>query len=384
MIKKLIIIFIININIFILFGCWNYTEIDDQIIVTGIAVDKGMNGKKYHLTVEIIDTSEGENNSGIKTVSAEADGNTLFSALRNMIAITSKKLYIGHCRVIVLSEEVAKEGLQQLIDFAIRDHEIRKNIDIIITKGLSSNEILNQKGISEAITMYGIVDLLDNNENSLSQTERARVSHVINTLGTDAASPVMPSFNVEKTKEYTSYKLSGVAVFNKDKLVGFLDNEETTYYLFAVNKINGGIISIKMDDKEDLFVGVEIFKNTTDYKPVYKDGKLTLNINTETTVGIAEIGKDVAYIEKSGIEKVRNQLEVNLQVNIESIIKKVQKEYESDIFGFSSIIDDQNPKLWEKLKNNWDEIYSALEINVKSKIIVRGTGTAKDIILMGE
>jgi spore germination protein KC len=381
MIKKLIFIIIIIFNIFVFNGCWSYIEIDDQYIMTGIAVDKGTNGKKYHVTVEIINNNAGTIETGPKASIAEADGDTIISAVRNTIEVSSKRLYTGHCRIFILSEDIAKEGIKPLLDIVLRDHELRKNIDFVIAKKNTAKEILKQKGIVESLTMYGIADLLDNNEKSLSQTERARASHLMNTLGTDAASPVAPAFDVESTKEYNTYKLTGTAVFNKDKLIGFLNNEESVYFLMIVDKLNGGNISTKINDKNDLYVGAEVFDNKTGYKQNYKDGKLTFYIKTVTTVGISEIEKD---INKSEFEKIKNLIENNIKNNISNLIKKVQTEYCSDIFGFSNDINDKNPNLWKKIKNNWYEIFRNMEINVTSEIKIRGTGTAKETMEKGD
>ena len=40
-----------------------------------------------------------------------------------------------------------------------------------------------------------------------------------------------------------------MAVFNKDKLVGYIDSQKSQYVLFATNKVNGGIFTINLDEK---------------------------------------------------------------------------------------------------------------------------------------
>ena len=72
-------------------GCWDYKEVDEFIIVAGVAVDKG-DFQKYKLTVETILVSGGASAS-IQSKTFSVEGDTMFNAARNFISVTGKKLY---------------------------------------------------------------------------------------------------------------------------------------------------------------------------------------------------------------------------------------------------------------------------------------------------
>jgi spore germination protein KC len=50
------------------------------------------------------------------------------------------------------------------------------------------------------------------------------------------------------------------------------------------------------------------------------------------------------------------------------VVKKVQGEFGSDIFGFGNMIYRKDPKLWKKLREDWSETFSGLSVEVSSKI----------------
>lgn len=59
----------------------------------------------------------------------------------------------------------------------------------------------------------------------------------------------------------------------------------------------------------------------------------------------------------------------------------LQEEYQSDIFGFGEAIHRSNPEEWNKIKENWDEEFSDLTVNVKVDMKIRLTGTVNSSFL---
>ncbi|QSF45494.1 hypothetical protein JRJ22_02165 [Paenibacillus tianjinensis] len=71
-------------------GCWNYSEIDDMNIVAGVAIDKNKKENNLQLTVEMVDTQEGMQQSQASFKMISLTGNTIFDIARNMISLTGK------------------------------------------------------------------------------------------------------------------------------------------------------------------------------------------------------------------------------------------------------------------------------------------------------
>lgn len=114
-------------------GCWNYSEIDDMSIVAGVAIDKNKADNNIQMTVEMVDTQGGlqDNQTGFKLMSLTGD--TIFNIARSMISLTGRKLFWSHAKVIIISEELAREGLVKVIDWYSRDTETRADVFIFIS-----------------------------------------------------------------------------------------------------------------------------------------------------------------------------------------------------------------------------------------------------------
>ena len=120
--KKLIILPII----LLLTGCWNYYELNNLAICTGIAIDKIDN--KYEVTYLISNAKKNETSSKdgeAGTTTYNGTGETIQEAINDLQIKMPFEPYSGHLVVAVISDEIAKEGLENILDYLARDTESR-------------------------------------------------------------------------------------------------------------------------------------------------------------------------------------------------------------------------------------------------------------------
>lgn len=381
MLKKISIFFMAALLLLLFCGCWNYTEVDQQANVSGIAIDKGQNGKKYHITAEVMSMETSGGKSGVKTELIESDGNTLFETIRKATAVASKKLYFGHCKVLIISKNIAENEMVPILDIIMRDSELRLTMDVVIFKTGTAKELLTIKPVMNPILSYEMDDTLETNQEILFESSKTKVYQFVNTLGTDGICPIAPAFGTVSTgKNEITGKLSGVAVFNKEKMVGFLNEDDTKSVLFVQNKIKNAALSVKIDEQKDIYFSAEILENKTKIVPEKKDGELIFNIEIHPVVTVSEFDIDA----KITLQEFEELFNTQLEQRITEVIRKVQKEFKVDIFGLGSIMRQKKTKLWEEYGTNWDKRFETVKFNVKSKVKVRGSGTTDLYIKIGD
>ncbi|MBF8984067.1 Ger(x)C family spore germination protein [Lutibacter sp. B2] len=379
-IKIIILVFIIFINSVFITGCWNYREIEQMAIVSGLAIDK--KGDKYEITVEVINPESGQGlkmNPNMYT----AEGNTIFDAVRNMITTVGKKLYWSHAKVIVVSENVAKEGVLSVLDFITRDGETRSNIWLLVSKEKTAKEVLRGKSEVDESLAFHIEDML-NIEQSISKYHGVELWNFINDLSNEGIAPTLPIVRKFKTYEEIVPKVFGTAVFKKDKMVGSLTGQETKKMLMIKDQLKGGLIVVRNIGEEGINVSLEVLKSKTKVKSEVIDHDIVMNIQVKMDVEIGEIAGDEDFISKKGREKLKKEAEGFIKKDIEYVIKKVQREYQSDIFGFGSIIQREMPDLWKKIKQDWTEIFSNLETKVSVEVNIKGSALTSKPIKIGD
>lgn len=356
-------------------GCWNYQELNNSYIVAGVAIDKSEDPGLYDVTIESVNMKDTDYEPNMQSYKIETMGEGIFDAVRDMIKISSKKLYWSHVRTLVVSEDVARDSILPTLDWIARDQEPRLAMDIYISRANTAKEIFDSESFATDIRSFELDVMINENENLINVPTK-KVYELINDLALPKTHTVLPVIEIDSIHGKMTNVLCGGAVFNNDRLVGFLDNEDILPYLFIKNKVNGGLINVKDEEVPNDDVILEIFKNKTRVNPIITEENISFDIEIYTDVTIGELKTETDYISKPepGRDDLKKLAEENLESDIIEVIKKVQSQFGLDIFGFGNIIRQRNPKLWKTIEDDWDTIFMDLDVNVMSNIHIRNSG----------
>jgi spore germination protein KC len=364
-------------------GCWNYKEIDQLTIAAGMAIDKTAEDK-YLVTIEIVHVKEKGQSSETTSELIEIEGETVFDAIRNAISVNSHKLYWPHAKIIILSQEVAREGAADVLDFLYRDPEPRETIYLLVSESETAREIFDEKSIGVVIKSFEVDQML-RDEDSLSKTLPIQLYKFSDALGDNGISPVMSAICLTEVKGQKTIKLCGTSIFKNDRFMGFLNEDETKSLCFATDKVKGGVLVVKMspeDKKEN--ITLEISKNKTKIKPVYSNNKLSIDIQIKTEVTIGSHPAKGDFASEKGLAELKKTAEKQLEAEIKSVVRKVQKDFDSDVFGFGRAFRREMPSLWKVKEKEWDAIFKDLEVSVNSNIEIANSGLLSKPIKIGD
>jgi spore germination protein KC len=157
--KKIFIIFcILLLNLTLLSGCYDSRGIEDLAYVTAIGLDISENNLLY-LTMQISIPSSGSSSGSESGSSQSSKANEITvecTSINTGLALAnsyiSKELDLSHCKVIIISEMLAKSGISSYVDTLANNIEIRPDCNIIITKCDAKDFIENAKPSIEALT----------------------------------------------------------------------------------------------------------------------------------------------------------------------------------------------------------------------------------------
>lgn len=371
-------------TIFVLSGCWDYKEIENMVIVAGIAIDTGSDNN-YLVTIETIEL---EQSLGInvqpqsQVIHVEAP--TVFDAIRNAIKISPNRLYWSHAKIVILSEEVAREGIIEALEIVMRAKEPRLTMYLLVSKEKTASEILPYDTLLDNIYSFEIVEMLKAQE-YLSKAPDNQIYEVMDKLMAEGISAVIPTIGLSNIEGKKIPEVSGLAMLKRDNLVGFLDENEAKTFLFITDQIKGGVLTeIYPSQSSTSHIALNIYENKTKIKPRYDDGKSTMHIKTNTKTVLQEWGMASVSINEESVNQIKKQFEESLKNDIENLVEKVQKEYECDIFGFGNILKNQNPQQWKELEEDWGSIFADLNIEVDTNIDIINTGLLSNSIKVGD
>lgn len=225
--KKILILLIIPI---LLGGCYDYNELGDLAIVSGIGID--YKDDEFEVTFEILSTKkEGEQgSSSSSTYNVTAKGNTVAEAFSKNGNNMDKVPYYDHIKVVVISEDIAKNHLKEISELLIRNSKLRNEFYITIAKNASAKDIISSSSKEKPVAAQFIVDLLEHSNDSSSAGYYAPFTKILRNILTDGEDAIMSTLKLEDDKII----LDGMAVFKDFELKYIYNNNEAA----VINLLN--------------------------------------------------------------------------------------------------------------------------------------------------
>lgn len=379
-IKLVLCTVLISLNAVLAAGCWNYREIDEVDIVAGVAVDKGTTGK-YLVTTEIVQVSGGRE-SKITSEIISAEGESIFDAARNQISLSGKKLYWAHSKVIIISEDIAREGVIKVVDWYIRDAETREDVLILISRAETAREILVESTTTKNVVSFEIENAIDNHK-SLSKAPKVQVWDFINQLSIEGYSAIAPTVSISKEDGKKRTQIIGTAIFKGDKLIGFLDGQETQEMLLVQDQLKGGVLTIKSGVAKTS-VALEVFSSKTRIKPIINGSNIHICVNIDMVAAIDEIDNTVDVINGKGLMELEQETEAMLEKKVGELITKVQLDYGADIFGFGRKVKEDKPSVWRRIGKDWGEKFKDLETCIDVNVSIKNSAVLSEPLKLGD
>ena len=379
--RKIIALLLIVPLLTSLCGCWNYRLLEDMGIVAGIAIDKGTDDT-FELTMEIAEAKSGKERM-VDSHIIHSFGNTIFDAVRDGISIIGKKLYFSHTQVVIVSEEIARNEMIDVMDWMNRDSETRTDIELFVAKGMPAKDILMVENPSDNILSFTLESMIEN-ETNLSKSRKTQTWRFANDLVSPGISPQIPAVMLWDDSEGQTPMTEGTALFHNSAFVGFLDGADTKNLLFVQDNIDGGLLTFPLNYQgEKISVSLEIFENQTKLETVWADSVPEINITIKTVVALDELQGSPGEIDGKLIAALEQAAEVYLKQQIEATIRLVQNRYACDTFGFGNHIYRTEPRKWKKIEADWDTIFPKLKVTVSPKVALKNSATHEGTISGG-
>lgn len=402
-----IFIIILTLLSLMLTGCRDSSEVDDNIYAVAIGLDKGVNNKvivtiqypKYRLARggEGGATGSGEDTSTVHSVEAPS----LLEAIDLMNMAISRRVSLIHTKMLIISEDFAREGIGDFLSPLSRFRETRRTMFVIVTKGTAASFLQeNKTTIGPSITKAIELMMAQSRKTGFFPPQNYHYFYrdILSTYGNgyaiyagindlqelkiDAGNKKAPLITEGNLKPGEMPRLGpakrefvGTAVFNGDKMVGSLNAYETRYLLMLRRQFRKGIMTI--EDKKAPGKGL-IFSirngRPTKVNGHFENGKPVIDIDLNIEADIGAIHSRINYESSKLIEDLNKQLKEEIKKGMEKTIEKTKNEYKTDIFGFGKELAGyfSTIQAWENY--NWFSHFPETKVNVNVEVNVRRTG----------
>ena len=361
------------LSLILLPGCWSAHELNDEFILLSEAVDKV--GDQIQVTFQIItpeQDSAGKSSSGKSSSNSNTplflvtgEGKTIAEAFKDYHRKLPRYIYAGHLEVVFISEDIAKEGLMPYLDAYARHFWSIDSSWLIITPGPARDMLTVQKSTIKYPSM-GLEERVKKHAIKITDLNDFLVN-----FHSDSGMQVLTSAKIEspsklpKDSEMQEWIVSNTALFNQDRLVGYLSPQEGEFY----NAFTQGFTRRDFPLKTSPFcpegkLTVTLTGKPPKIKAIPSDEDLVLSVKVDLEFEIAEDTCSVKLTGEKDIKALEESVNENYSEHLRGMIEHTQQE-ELDIFNIADRLHASHPELWLEVKDNWPEVYSDLPLQIE-------------------
>lgn len=364
-------------TVLLLCGCYDYSDIESELIVSGLAVDLTENEKgeqMYLVTAEVVvNGTDSDQGSSSKSEIIQNADKTPLAAIKGIMEGASKKLFFGHCKLLVLSDSVAKQGISTVLDLVFRDRELRFSMNIAVARDCKAYELFSVSTAISSIKSYEIVQTVKTVSSAYGTASQININGLLNCIHNGSGAAKVPYFTVSKDYDGNDvYYLDGVAVFNGGRLSGFIPSHKSVFCILASGELSRGTITCTVPSSSFPFT-FNIVKSSTDIdlKKMSGGGLLTLNI--DLSVSFAEIPEDMPYFTSTDSDIIIGQISKYVSDNVFAVVKDTIDRYGADIFYFTPKLAVVYPKYLASF-DSMEDFLRTLKIKVTTNVSLEDNG----------
>lgn len=375
-------------------GCWSSHEIEERSLGVGVALDKGKEsmiekefdeqGGRYArknlitstyqlITPQVASSTTKQGDPQQKSyVNVSETGDSAFQMLRELSLRSDTPLTSPHMKVMVIGEDLARSySLEQLVDQSLRDNDFRPSCLMFISKGRAS-DTLESKTAGE-IPAFRLSAMVEN---------AYRTTRIL---------PPMPLIKLEsKIQSRSSFLLQNVVSANGEikfagagiikgktnKMIGFLNEEELDGLTWIIGKGKGGLVK-SFDKKTGQLIVYEIESMKSHIQPHVKGNNISFDVHIESVGRLSESWiTSGSTFNNQFLQNAQKTSEKKVKHLVRNVLGKMQKEYQVDVAGFGNRLRIKHPKVWMRVKENWDQTFSGVPINYDVKLMIKDYGAS--------
>lgn len=379
---KTFLLIAIAISVLFASGCWDAQELNTLSIVAGIGIDTASVADEFCVCVQIGKARAGQE---IKSTSEKGDGASILLeapaksvqlALDQLSLRDARELFLNHNQIIVIGSAQARKGITPVLDLFLRKTETRLETWVAVSEK-TAKELFMVNLMQEPITAIGIANIMKK-WNVHSHCLATNMLDLTSSILDKGIAPTIPIVDTIEDTGKIKLAITGMALFDKDKMVGRINTEEALGYALAMGELNNVDIAVSLDDG---MATLHIDTATSQFAPDLSQ-TIKIKLDVSAQLSIAELKGFDGVSMKDLLPRLKEEAQKELKNMIEKTFVKAQ-QFKTDIYGFGLSIHRKYPKEWkEALSDNWPDIFSniILDTNVKAQII--HTGNISDALSM--
>ncbi len=336
-------------------GCLQKNIIDDIHLIQGVVFDTAKDNK---VKVTFVCPVQQKGN---KVQVFEGTGNAVKQVKADTSLESSQPFVSGQMRVALFTTKIAKKGLSTTFDTLLRDVTIGNALYVGLLEG-DGLELLTGKYTTSANVAIYIKKMLEHNMKTgpLPTDNLYLGAFRYYRVGQDYFIPIL-----KKSKD--KIKITGIALFKKDKYIGKIDQQHMFVFKGLLEKHRLDSHEFKTNPG---YTVINNIRSTPTYHVNVKNGKPSFLIQVKMDARIQELSKQFNLENKKSTKRISKEIEKQLNATAAKLIKQF-KSLDVDPLGLGA----KYRQHYRPFKlEEWRKMYKDVPITVKYTVDITNSG----------
>ena len=413
-------------------GLENSVNTNNLCFANIIGLDKSENNPSNLLITFQIITPKLESSNSVstdKTIVTSIDENSIDITVSTLQDYISSNIEFSNSNAIIISEDLAKDGVQRYISTISSNLDFNNNMYILICEG-KAQDFIETLDKNDSINPTSYFDILKISEEKSSSVKFVNLTEFSNLLFTSNATPYAPickintdnketsnenqdnednkdeneqksedsaskkdsntvdntssnDQNLIKQKSNINIEIGGTAIFKDEKLVGKLSSDETAFHIMLTSILKSYTTTLDVNESEDNAINNQTSSSNVN---ITQTGKAKIKVDTNgnrpridikiplNIVVLDTPAGEYDYLNSNYISSVKKKVTEVLDKKMENYINKIQKEYNTDLAEFYKYSRKNFLTAKEYNEYNFKEKFKDAKIDVKFDITFNDAG----------
>ena len=400
-------------------GCWDRREIETLAVATALALDRLEEGRGVLVTGQFSIPARATGAAGGGGMAAGtgpgsglqapfgrtsggpqgptvwvvgAPGATVRDAENRILHLAPRQPFWAHLRLVAVGEPLAREGLSDVLDSLLRGRQFRRTSWLVVTREMPAYRLLELPSPMAPGPEEGVTRLLDILRARSASVLTNRLHDFLSALAEPGVDPVAAGVSYEipvshdPTLTPSDEELpalprpSGTAVFQDDRLVGWLSAEESRALALLMGATRAfhlvhpcpqsrglaGVIVLRFQAHRELrWVG----SGDPGLPPTLPRFGVRIVADAELTEQTCQ-----PPVNRQRLLQLEDDLGRRLGADMRRLVSRLHRELGVDPAGFGREVYHSHPDWWARYGQRWRQLLARVEVDPQVQLAVRRTG----------
>lgn len=382
-------------------GCWDRVEINERLFVLALAVDKFEPGKdvqvgeeagtqqqeegaeqpgespRNRMVVSIVFPNVGLLKGEGTIVPEDAKfavstvGPNIYEAVRQFNTRLNGNIFFGHIKAVLLGEALVKDEklFMEALDELEREHEISRNIGIAVVKGKAKDALFIEPLVEPIVGTYIEKIFRQRKTGRFHAKDLGKIVTSIRETG----GAVLPRMVVAEKE----FNIAGGCLVKDKKFRAWLGELEIRAVQWMDNMAGEGVVSVEINGVSVPFELTELKRRMEIWRDDAGDVNLHITLECEGNIDGYTMEAKTDVMDEAFIREVERAVERRMEAQCAGVMDKFQNEFQLDVWSIGDHIRKFHPEIWEEVKDNWQEAFTELSVDISADVKVRRIGIIK-------